>query len=212
MASRGRKDAFPGADGSNLSTTIPIYGADGNTLTEGATGLKQVDITTAGVLSGNTSPVYAVKNPLTFIYNTTAPHDWYTNNSTYQDNTLWGDEDIKSTYDPCPKDWQIPQNGTWADFSISTAPYYIQGMQTTSGSRYASNGICYFSHTWYPAAGYRYYRTGELYSVGYDGCNWTSSIHITNAIYLYFLMENVYANSYTSQVRSQGYSIRCVQE
>ena len=74
----GRKDCFPGADGSTITQvtgadpnaeTISIYDADGNTeLTEDGTGYRKINITTSGVINGTTSMIYSVKNPLTFIY------------------------------------------------------------------------------------------------------------------------------------------------
>ena len=74
----GRKDGFPGADGStitqeinNNAQTIPMYGATGNELAEGSKeGLQLIDVTTSGVIgNNNTSFTYAIKHPLTFIYN-----------------------------------------------------------------------------------------------------------------------------------------------
>ena len=219
MASMGRKDAFPGADGSTITqetgtsqnaTTIPIYGVNGNSLTEGSTGLKRVDITTSGVLSKNTSQVYSIKNPLSFIYNANEPRDWYTDNETYQNNTLWVD-DTKTNYDPCPSGWRVPTDAsrTFGDFSITTFLYYIQGNQTSLGNSNVTNGRLYNQISWFPAAGYRNNHGGVLGNVGYNGCYWTASISSSYAKYLSFNMSTSNSTAYS---RASSFPVRCVQE
>ena len=216
MASRGRKDAFPGADGSTIqangnATTIPIYQADGSALTEGSvTGLRLVDITTGGVVGGdNTTLVYAIKNPLAFVYNTASPLDWYTNNETYQNNTLWGENQEKSIYDPCPQGWRVPQDGTWADFLTSTAPYYINGTYVTTGVPNITAGRRY-KQAWYPAGGFRDRTTAMLNTMGSYGHCWSAAASNFNAIYLHFTITSITpSNAY---YRAYGFPIRCVQE
>ncbi len=220
MASMGRKDAFPGADGSTITqetgtsqnaTTIPIYGVNGNSLTEGSTGLKRVDITTSGVLSKNTSQVYSIKNPLSFIYNANEPRDWYTDNETYQNNTLWVD-DTKTNYDPCPSGWRVPTDAsrTFGDFSITTFLYYIQGKQTSLGNSNVTNGRLYNQISWFPAEGYRSYVQGNFYSVGTNGYCRSSTISDVKVKVLYFNMEGIYPHD--TNRRAYGLPVRCIQE
>ena len=183
---------------------MPIYGADGNTLTEGSTGVKFVNIATAGVLSENTSQVYAIKNPLGYIINTTAPQDWYTNNQTHQNNALWI-ENIKSDYDPCPQGWQIPTDSrlTYGDFSTTT--FLVSGSETN-----VANGRIYNNMTWFPAGGCRTYNSGVLSYMGTRGYYWSLTVSNTNAQRLYFNLNDIYSN--TTNGRAYGFSVRCVQE
>ena len=187
---------------------MPIYGADGNTLTEGSTGVKFVNVATAGVLSENTSQVYAVKNPIAFICNTVTPNDWYTLTD-IQNDQLWLDA-IKNTLDPCPKGWRVPPSGTWNDFTTISAVYYIQGAPNTTGDNHHTNGRLYEKITWYSANGYRSCNTGHLSNSGNRGYYWTSTANSTGARYLNYNMTAVNCN--TTSDRATGRSIRCVQE
>ncbi len=210
----GRKDGFPGADGSTITqgtdtyqnaATIPIYGANGNTLTEGSiTGLRKVDIT--AIIGGkpNTSG-FAIKNPLTFIYNTATPYDWYATQTTNQDNTLWGEGTGKSTYDPCPHGWRVPTDAsmTFGDFSTN--------IFSVSGSNYTViTGRVYLAIAWFSATGCLYFDSGALYNVGYGGYYWSATVSDAYAKGLYFGMGGVYPSSASRRV--YGFSIRCVQE
>ena len=216
----GRKDCFPGADGSTIqqsgspnAETIAIYGADGSVLTEGSeTGLQKVDITTSGVLNGNTSQVYTIKNPLTLITISASPWDWYTDNKTYQNDVLWNSS-IKSYYDPCPRGWITPRDGTWNDFSIANFPYYIQGQQSISGQNYATNGRLYHRITWYPAEGCRSYLKSNFGNVGLYGYYWSSTADFENtgAQRINFNMTQISITP-SAPYRANGFSIRCVQE
>ena len=204
----GRKDAFPGADGSTIeengnATTIPLYGTLGNNvLTEGESGLTLVNITTSGVLDKNNSQVYAIKNPLAIIYNTTTPWDWYTTSASYQNDTLWISS-LKSRYDPCPKGWRVPATGTWNDFSLTTFP------ASGSGTNIA-NGRTYNKTAWFSAGGYRGYSSGALYYIGINGATWSSSVNEINAMALGFTLSGIGpSNAY---IRARGFPIRCVQE
>ena len=216
----GRKDAFPGADGStitqetdNNAQTIPIYGDSGNTLTEGSTtGFRLMNITTEGVLSENTSQVYAIKNPLTFIYNTKAPGDWYTNSSTYQNNNLWSS--IKSTYDPCPQGWQVQTDNIWGDFSTSNTSLYIHGALSEPGSYenyYQTSGRLYNTLAWYSFSGYRNNLSGSLGAVGMGSCYWSSTI-VDGKDTRYTDITINYVRPSRLLQRAYGISVRCIQE
>ncbi len=206
-----RKDCFPGADGSTIqqtigynASTIPIYDTSGNTLIEGsATGLRMVNITTTGVLNGNTSQVYVIKHPLSFVYNQNEPWDWYTNIESYQNNALW-EERKKSTYDPCPQGWRVPPTAskTFKDFLSFTA----------SGSGIdVANGIKYSNIAWFSVAGYRRYSGGTLGNVGYHGYYWSTSSNETWSEGLYLSLNGV-TPGYPSYGRGYAFPIRCIQE
>ena len=213
----GRKDCFPGADGSTITgeyayaTPVKIYGADGITeLIENESGLHKISIQEAGVINGNTSQIYAIKNPLTFITNTIEPQDWYTQSITHQDDNLWSS--LKTDYDPCPRGWYVPQRMIWTDFSMSTFPFYVDGEIASEGNYAATNGRLYAaSQAWYPPAG-AYYYNGVLRNIGYNGVYWSCNvINDFNAKSLNFYMDFFYLNN-VGHVRAFGFSIRCVQE
>ena len=227
----GRKDCFPGADGSTIgqndvpnAETIAIYGADGSVLTEGSgPGLQFVNITTNGVLNGNNSQVYAIKNPLCFIYNTTTPYDWYTNSATYQNDALWDDGTDKSDFDPCPQGWRVAPNGTWDDFTRTddilqpmkgSFPYYINGNANEQGNlKSQTNGRLYNAissiqgilQVWYPATGNRNYSYGYLSVCGQSGYSRSQSHHVLDGGMTLVKPAATYALAF-------GFPVRCIQE
>ena len=207
----GRKDGFPGADGRTMqqieganATVNKIYDETGNVLTEGSTGVRRMAITTSGILNGNTSIVYVIKNPLTFVYNEINTLDWYTTNQSFQNNVLWDNGEVKSFYDPCPHGWRVPTNAslTYGDFITSTIPI-------GSGINIA-NGRIYCSMSWFPASGCCYANSGILYHVGTHGFYWSASASGMNAQDLSFFLSGFNLN-YTD-FRACGFSVRCVQE
>ena len=173
--------------------------------------MRKVNITTTGLLNRNTTQVYAIKNPLVFIYNSTTPYDWYANSATYQNNNLWSN--IKSTYDPCPQGWQVPTDSekTFGDFSTNnTFIYYIQGSQTSSGSSNVTNGRLYNQISWFPAAGYRYGVTGILNVVGIGSYSWSVSTSEMYSKRFFFNMDSIKPSS--TSYRASSLPVRCVQE
>ncbi len=213
----GRKDAFPGADGSTITQatgtnqnaeTIILYGTDGTTeLIEDKNGYCKVSITTEGILSENTSQTYSVKHPLTVIYNSFSVWDWYTNTENHNDD-LWGDGEHKSDYDPCPLGWRVSQDGIWNDFEENTK-YYSQGTPTSAGNSTISNGVLYNDFVWFPAGG-RIFTTGTRSNVGNNVFLWSSTVSGTSAKNIYCSMGGVLHIS--TYGRTNALSIRCVQE
>ena len=215
----GRKDAFPGADGSTITQatgtnqnaeTIPLYGADGmSALLEGSMGVKLTNIATEGVLSGNNTILYAIQYPLSFIYSNPLPKDWYTDNESYQNSTLWNGT-IKSIYDPCPKGWCIPQDGTWADFTVQNFIQYKEGISTTSDyTNVTTAGRLYNHISWYASGGIRSCNSGKLIYVGYHGSYWSSTPNGSSIRALGFYID-IYPSGIAS--RANGTPVRCVQE
>ena len=234
----GRKDPFPRATGADIdpssatSETINIYDIDNQILTEDDTGYKKTDIKTGGVVSDNNSLVYAVAHPLTFIYNGSAPHDWYATLAGNRNDALWGDKTIKSVYDPCPEGWRVAPNKTWSDFTRTTDnaqplngtfPYYIEGSPKEdgeSGDYDITNGRLYKVSSsgegtplaWYPAPGYRHYASGALGGVGNYGSSWSSAVVAGgyNAHSLYFYTQGLSPTN--ANYRASGLQVRCLQE
>ena len=171
-------------------------------------GLQLVNITTSGVLNGNTSQTYAIKHPLAFISNKTSPWDWYTNTGNKNDN-LWI-PNTKSVFDPCPQGWRTPSKGTWSDYSITIAPYYIQGVEATSSNRMITNGRLYQNLSWYPALGARDRQSGLLVGVGANAYCWSSSVNNAYVYFQYFDFLQIIPDC--PQGRGHGFPVRCVQE
>lgn len=230
----GRKDPFPRVDGSTIKETtihdgktIPIYGADGNTpLPEGekdnttAAGVKKVNINAAGSNPPATFN-YAVKNPLTFIYNSsTEMGDWLTSTVGNQNNALWGDGGPKSAYDPCPEGWRVPKTGTWNDIGNDNFQYYLNGTAINNGATgnyYQTNGRLYIPAgmsvriAWYPAGGLREPGSGKLTHGGSRGYSWSCTPNgDIKSKYVDFGMEGVGPQGQV--FRAFGFPVRCIQE
>ena len=166
--------------------------------------MRQVNITTSGVLSGNISQVYAIKNPLAFIYGNEPLYDWYAIDEAHQNHSLWING-AKSNFDPCPKGWKVPTDAevTYGDFSNTT--FSASGLMHTM---YV--GRTYNKITWFPIAGLRYYNTGALGRVGDFGSAWSASISGIYAKRLYFSTNDI-SSSFTN-FRGYGFPVRCIQE
>ena len=163
------------------------------------------------MITGTNTLTYSIKHALSIIYDTSGILDWYTNNQDNQNNVLWIDNgNQKSSFDPCPMGWKVPKNGTWNDYSTTSAPFYIQGSTTSSNSLTASNGRLYNLMTWYPSGGYRYSMSGLLRGVGSSGCYWSSTSDETNARYMDITKS--YVNPNHTLYRVTGRFVRCVQK
>lgn len=213
----GRKDGFPGADGSTIAETtvgnnakmITIYGDDGaSVLKENTSGYRYVSISSYGVLIKNTSLTYSIKNPLTFIYGGTI-YDWYTDNTVYQNHVSWS-PDKKSQYDPCPRGWRIGKDGTWNDYTTQSSPYHIQGVVNSSGNYYQTNGLLYNHISWYPSTGYIGQASGVLTNSGNLGFSWSSTTNDIHALDLNFGIGRF--NHSKPDSRACGMPARCIQE
>lgn len=195
----GRKDPFPKApegevvQGSNASQVT--YNAAGE-----AMGFKEKVL-------GPVSLDVAVKNPNTFYYNETPPHDWIST----PDNGLWGDGGPKSPYDPCPKGWRVPPVGTWDDLSAGST--FNQNSSWTemnvevAGSLYEAGSVKAF----YPAAGLRHWSGAALYNVGFSGFSMSSAVDGDN-VYLMALDCNGVNPRSDGHRRARSFQVRCIQE
>lgn len=198
----GRKDPFPGASNTTSTTSKPIYNASGTRLTEGSggTGVKYVSAGTSSNLSGS------IESPLSFYYNATSPYDWLGNT---QNDNLWnGTDGGKSVYDPCPVGWRVPTSG-----SGSSSPWY-----NSSNRNYLSGSWNHgwnwtkssYNLEWYPASGYRNYKTGKLKSTGTYGYYWSATTGGSNVYSLYFYSTSVKPDYTSNQYRANACALRCV--
>lgn len=172
----GRKDPFPHASAINGTSFIPIYDADGNTITR----------RTAGSNTQSIMLEYSVRNPEVFI---TTSDDWYSTNwSDYAGSTrvnMWHpggtnlSDDTKSVYDPCPEGWRVVPGST----TDTSSEWYILFSNKTYNSTYnytvvaGQNSIVndYVDLGIWPHAGIITGSTGNLAQVGTNGRYWTAN-------------------------------------
>ena len=159
-------------------------------------------------MNGNNTLVYSIKNPLSFLYNSIEPRDWYTNTINHNDN-LWM-KNTKSDYDPCPSGWQVPCNLTWSDYNINSTSYYIEGTQGSAGDKIMTSGRLYNHMTWLSAGGSRGSTTGVLNDAGAGSYLWSNNTSDTYATYLSATRTDVLFNRIS--YRALGLPVRCVQE
>lgn len=206
----GRKDPFPGASAFSGTASASIYNASGTKLAEGsskATGVKKEAVAVSNNFNNS------IQNPLTFYYKRLSPYDWYSNNTTKNDN-LWNSTgNSKTVYDPCPYGWRVPVSGS------GTSSVWYKTKVTTTTSNYLvssfTNGWSFvnaaYNLGWYPAAGKRLYSSGTLSTVGTRGYYWSSSVSGTN-VYSFSIRSSAIAPSNLCLYRSEGYNVRCVKE
>jgi hypothetical protein len=86
---------------------------------------------------------YSIQNPLTLLHKgTTNSSDWVSGEMAVSDNR-WGHSDRKSVYDPCPKDWRVPDTFKVWENGKGNSPWYngkklgsTQGTAHYIGSHY----------------------------------------------------------------------------
>ena len=202
----GRKDPFPGANSWSITGgTDPtsVYSSSGTSMNV----LTNVQAVLSSAVPNNLTN--AIRNPFVFYKYAASPYDWFVyNNSSYQNNTLWGGGTISATtfasktvFDPCPVGWRVPP---WTG---SNSPW--SGYSSNSFSNYSIllTGIGY-----YPASGYRDNSTGAVNNVGNNGYCWSASPNSTNGYYLNFNSSGNVNPAYGNSGRANGFSVRCVQE
>jgi uncharacterized protein (TIGR02145 family) len=198
----GRKDPFPNASAVSGTTSASIYNASGTPLSEGTsgTGVKYVSAGTSVNLTNS------IQTPLSYYYKSSSPYDWYGGS---QNDNLWNStSNEKTVYDPCPDGWRVPISGAG-----SASPWYLSNSYYTWYGTW-SKGWNWTDATyglgWYPAAGYRNYKTGKLANAGNRGYYWTATPYSTGAYSLYFTSSLVKPSYTTSQYRAYAYAVRCV--
>lgn len=188
----GRKDPFIGS--SSISNSI-----------EAKSTLTWPPAVESGSSTGTVD--YVISHPTTFVKSSASSEgDWHY----FRTNNLWKSSDYnKSTYDPCPAGWRIPDGGTygvWVKAGFDSATYDREN----SGMSFSISSP---STTWYPLSGFRNHGEGRLEWVSYDGQYWAASTYYD--VYLYTLS---LSNSGSSEPmckdrrRARGASVRCIKE
>ena len=187
----GRKDPFLGS--SSISSSVEAKST----------------ITWPSAVSSSSSRgtvAYATEHPTTFITCNTNNYDWYYSGSSSTDNIRW--QSTKTIYDPCPAGWRVPDggsNGVWKTAGFDDHSYDLSNKGMLFGSGISSPA------TWYPAAGFRLFKDGFLYSAGYYGYYWSVT---PNGNYAYSLgfRDNGSVDCVELTYRVSGLSVRCLQE
>ncbi len=179
----GRKDPFLGAASVSENTQAVSTG-------EWATSSTSI------------TPTLAEQNPMTF----------YTGWNNYLPNGSWDSE--KTAYDPCPAGWRVPdggEDGIWSKAKGSSDSFNI-----TSSSYGLNFGGTFGSGEtiWYPASGYLSYDSGALGGVGGSGGYWSVTPYPSGSSVAYCLYfgGDGYVKASNDSYRSNGRSVRCLQE
>ncbi len=191
----GRKDAFPGSDGTNNNQTYytPDY-PDGTTAQH----------------NGSYTELYQLaQNPLNFS----------TNEITYfgslnvreNNNDSWGHiSGTKTIYDPCPPGWKMPPISVNGTNSWGTGGDW--GEKANNGRIFNGvNGTAGLNH-FYPAAAYRRRSDGSLSTPGNYAFYWSSSSDVIGDSYCLQFSGSLTLVPNGSTYRSNGASVRCVAE
>lgn len=198
----GRPTPFTGQGiGTTVSIYTKIYRGDGTEITPGSIG--GYTFTEAAV---NTVTA-AIEAPMVYYsYDFTTGWSWLST-----DISLWSDygKNSKSIYDPCPYGYRVPQSGnstasSWYGFSSNN----IGANKIENGTLWSGSG----DKSWWPIAGYRYFDTGSVVSVGGHGDYWSSTTFSAHHSYrLFFDYKGTIAPS-NNDHRSCAFSVRCVED
>jgi len=168
----------------SLDPDIPLKGIHGNYYQWGIkSAVADADTPPAAIVSWTTP--------------TTADTDWLDEN-----------EGSKTNKDPCPSGFRVPSNEQWeAVLGDSNNVIARIGSWLSSSTNYGS--ALKIGALTLPVAGYRYRSDGALRNRGYHGKYWSSTVLGTSAYRLYFSSSS--ANT-TDNIRTNGFSVRCVSE
>lgn len=214
----GRKDPFIGSSSFSSSLDAPVYGPANAAIYR----LPAPRTYSNSYPEGPPNNIEnSIQNPSTFYYKTEDTggpneYDWYATTADHNNN-LWGGNGSKSVYDPSPEGWRVPKSGSgpvspW--FGLSNTGFtFINGYNWTS------------SVGWYPAAGYRFYKTdGYLTGVGSIGAYWSATVTADNGntkdyVYTFYFDNSICKVDYLddknvsfSAFRACALPIRCVKE
>ena len=203
----GRKDAFPGVATSDLKAGGITENAGDNM-----------------TISNN------IQNPDKFyIYGSSLWTNYGYYNLWSADNTVTGGYNqgndnpvVKTVYDPCPVGFKMPANNAFTGFTTTGLNSTSQSEMNVDGTDDWQQWTNNFGHNFwtnssktatinFPAAGFRFYNDGSLYSVGYYGCYWSAFPDLTSyGCVLYFDSGDVFPLFYYA--RTYGFAVRAVSE
>lgn len=156
----GRNIPFPISSSVEPNTPIPVYDIYNNPV--------NFDIS-----NGPQSISWVIEHPMTFYYTNVSGSSWHSDGD-----DLWGGTSGKKTiFDPCPRDWKIPQNNSiWNNWTSDLSANERFIWDSTKLARMAhEQGI---PRGLYPAAGFYVNIPVDskpvLQNVGYEGRYWTA--------------------------------------
>ena len=220
----GRKDPFP------MVINYTIYNSKGESILFDKNAASAVRPMRA--VAGPAYVYQSIWNPVTFYTDSDAgdeKYDDWTHNADiymYSWNDIDGKTSGKSFFDPCPPGWKIPEASTWGDFSLKRNIEESWDRGPTRGWDMYMGNIGSSETVFFPIAGWRNLSNGYI---GYNQSAATSNYIFTRlwmsnggdnlrGTFFYTGRGNKDANyapfvtSSSTNYRSYGYSIRCIQE
>lgn len=181
----GRKDPFPGNDGSDYAAAV-----SGQAMT-----------TPAGTLTLDAS----IKNPTAFA-KSADDKDWTSDHS----NTYW--DATKTIYDPCPPGYVVPAKNDEYSYwgSVGTGNNFADN-GATNGSYVIGTGTLVV----FPLAGYIQQTYGDHYKAGKRAATWSASYYSSERAWITYVKSTSDGSSdYGAKKRGRCYgaSVRCVAE
>ena len=167
----GRKDPFIPAAAYDSGTNHTVYNISGATVT----GLTYQASTTAKIADNIKNPTYHYDNSSTYGPVTTKYYNMWDAQNTTTSNVTTATK--KTIYDPCPPGFCVP-TGNLYYFMGNTSSRSDANWTTNQGKTWSAT--TYSSYTtgndlFFPAAGYRYYSSGRMSSVGSNGYYWSAT-------------------------------------
>ena len=158
---------------------------------------------------------YTIANPTTLIVCYIGDSDWqYNAASDVGDKNRWTtSKKAKSIYDPCPVGWRVPDGGSkgvWAK-ALGSVSADVKFDQENRGVNF-SGQFGSAPVIWYPAAGRREYRDGDLYPAGYEGRCWAASAGRFSADGLTFGINRRCVDPDGGGFCASAFSVRCIKE
>lgn len=224
----GRKDPFPGSDGSTTGNApaMRIYNTSGlmnnasivySGFTTTATGTSNDVVKYASVvtppLSIATQCATSVNYPLLFLKDwtgstATSASDVYTSIGGI---SSWGGEngESKSIFDPCPAGWRVP-SGKVSSTTLSSP--WSTWITLPTFTTYTYVAVSWNSNLYrYPIAGSRISSSGYISQTGNSGTYWSAS-QSNNISGSMTLSSGSISTAVPGFLRSNGCSVRCVKE
>ena len=187
----GRKDAFIPSTGTNDNANHTVYDNNGATVT-GYTYTTDNSTTIGGNIQHPT--VFNHNSSTTGPCNTQYYNMWDAQRTSH---AIDATPTVKTVYDPCPPGFCVPTIGLYYNIAVQTEHKWE--------NYYTYNGV------YFPVSGYRGYGSGNLESVGLNGCYWSATPADGGTDSRWFdIGSSVWV--YNTNYRTYGYPVRAVAE
>ncbi|XJR86658.1 hypothetical protein ACH34I_04540 [Elizabethkingia anophelis] len=162
-----------------------------------------------GANTGETGRYYSQANDQ---FNPNAIAGW---NSSGKPNGSWSDAS-KTLNDPCPTGYRVPTSAQWQAVIANNSVERVGSWNYGPGNY---DSALYFKHPsgvrtlMLPAAGYRFYTDGTLYSRNSNGEYWSSSEDSSSGLSYFLEFGSASSGVITAEqlyVRTNGMSVRCI--